>query len=68
MPLSWYAHRSFRVMRNDSLDRFGTTLERRYTREETVDLLRSGGLDAPLISSQPPYWHGVGVRPMRERS
>jgi uncharacterized protein YbaR (Trm112 family) len=68
VPLSWYAHRSFRVMRNDSLDRFGTTLERRYTRAETIELLRSAGLDAPVISSEPPYWHGVGVRPMRERS
>ncbi len=68
VPLSWYAHRSFRVMRNDSLDRFGTTLERRYTRAETIELLRSAGLDAPVISSEPPYWHGVGVRPMRARS
>ncbi len=67
VPLSWYAHRSFTVMRNDSLDRFGTTLERRYTREQTVELLRSAGLVEPVISDEPPYWHGVGVRPLRER-
>ena len=29
LPLSFYRHLSFETMRNDSLDRFGTSIERR---------------------------------------
>jgi SAM-dependent methyltransferase len=65
LPLSFYRHLSFATMRNDSLDRFGTRLERRYTRTEMTELMRRAGLVDVRISESPPYWHGVGSKPER---
>ena len=50
MPLSFYRDCSFYVMRNDSLNRFGTRLERRFTR----DLLGSArpSSDRPGVSNE----------------
>ena len=62
LPLSFYRHLSFETMRNDSLDRFGTALERRYTQKEMVQLMTRGGLTRVAISDKSPLWHGVGVR------
>lgn len=60
-PLSAYRHRSFYGMRTDSLDRFGTRLEKRYTREEIETLLRNAGLrDIRFCSSI--FWCAVGTR------
>ena len=43
LPLSAYRHRSLYAMRTDALDRFGTRLEKRFTREEMrVDDGRGG--------------------------
>ena len=33
-PLTWYRNEPFYIMRTDSLDRFGTRLEQRFTKEE----------------------------------
>src|SRR2546430_620477 len=63
LPLSFYRHLSFATMRNDSLDRFGTRLERRYTRAEMQELMSGTGLVDVRISDSPPYWHGVGSKP-----
>jgi len=62
LPLSFYRHLSFATMRNDSLDRFGTRLERRYTREQMRELMSGAGLVDVRISDSPPYWHGVGAK------
>jgi len=62
LPLSFYRHLSFATMRNDSLDRFGTRLERRFTRAQTQELMRGAGLVEVCISDSPPYWHGVGSK------
>ncbi len=60
-PLSAYRNRSFYMMRTDSLDRFGTRLEKRYTREEMETLLRNAGLtDIRFCSSV--FWCAVGTR------
>jgi SAM-dependent methyltransferase len=60
-PLSAYRHRSFYMMRTDSLDRFGTRLEKRYTREQMEALLRDAGLsDIQFCSSV--FWCAVGTR------
>jgi len=63
LPLSFYRGRTLRTMRNDSLDRFGTTVERRYTREGFRALLGAAGLGEVTISPLAPYWHGTGTRP-----
>lgn len=61
MPLSFYRELSFRTMLNDSLDRFGTRVEGRYTREAFVALLRAAGLRDIGVSDRPPFWHGTGI-------
>ena len=63
LPLTFYRHLSFRTMRNDSLDRFGTRLERRYTRAEVKALMHGAGLVDVALSESPPFWHGVGTKP-----
>ena len=60
-PLSAYRHRSFYMMRTDSLDRFGTRLEKRYTRNEMKELMHDAGLtDVRFCSSV--FWCAVGAR------
>lgn len=63
LPLRFYSRLSFRTMRNDSLDRFGTTLEKRYRREEVLSLLEEAGLVDIRVSDEAPYWHAVGRVP-----
>ena len=62
IPLFQYRNRSFYVMRNDALDRFGTRLEKRYSREQVVDLLEGAGLENVVLSEGPPWWVAVGWR------
>lgn len=62
VPLSFYRDRSLGVMRNDSLDRFGTMIEHRYTRPQVEELMRAAGLAGVQVSDDVPYWHAVGVR------
>ena len=40
IPLNYYKDMPFYVMRNDSLDRFGTTYEKRYSKKDIVNYLR----------------------------
>jgi hypothetical protein len=60
IPLHYYADKSWWVMRNDALDRFGTPLERRFTREAISQLMRNAGLEDVRFSDRAPYWHAVG--------
>jgi hypothetical protein len=61
-PLSFYRDRSVYTMRTDALDRFGTRLEQRFTKEDVVEILTSPGLRDVVISPEAPYWCGVGVK------
>lgn len=61
-PLSFYRDRSFYTMRNDALDRFGTRLEQRFTKEEIVDMLAGAGLTSIVVSPRAPYWCACGVK------
>jgi hypothetical protein len=62
MPLFQYRNRTFYVMRNDALDRFGTRLEKRYSREQIRDLLEGAGLERVTFSKGPPWWIAIGWR------
>jgi len=62
IPLFQYRNRSLYVMRNDALDRFGTRLEKRYSRAEVVELLEGSGLTDLVFSDGPPWWVAVGRR------
>ncbi len=68
IPLTYYRERTFRTMRNDSLDRFGTRVERRFTRMEITRLMLDAGLVDVRVSSALPYWHATATRPTREPS
>jgi glycosyltransferase involved in cell wall biosynthesis/SAM-dependent methyltransferase len=62
MPLSYYRRRSFYVMRTDVLDRFGTRLEQRFTRDEIVTMMRDAGLENIRFSDSAPFWCAVGMK------
>jgi hypothetical protein len=61
-PLKNYRDVSFYVMRTDALDRFGTKLERRFTREQIRTMLESSGFESIRFSQSPPYWCVAGVK------
>lgn len=62
MPLAHYQTNSFFWMRTDALDRFGTTLEQRFSRENIKQMMTAAGLADITFSNQMPYWHVVGKR------
>lgn len=61
-PLSAYRHRSYYVMRTDALDRFGTRLEQRFTKEQICDMMEKAGFERIQFSDHVPYWCAVGFR------
>ena len=61
-PLSYYKDRSFYVMRTDSLDRFGTRLEKRFTKKQIIKMMEGAGLENILFSNTKPYWCAVGYK------
>ena len=62
VPLFQYRNRSLYVMRNDALDRFGTRLEKRFSRQQMERLLEDAGLERVTFSQGPPWWVAVGWR------
>ncbi len=60
IPLAAYENKSFFVIRNDSLDRFGTTLEQRFSRKEVIAMMKNCGLVDIIVSPNTPYYHAVG--------
>jgi hypothetical protein len=55
-PLRLYSNRSFYVMRTDALDRFGTRLEKRFTRGRIIAMLESAGLREITFSQTGAQW------------
>jgi ubiquinone/menaquinone biosynthesis C-methylase UbiE len=62
LPLSAYSDQSFYVMRTDALDRFGTRLEKRFTRAEIMRMMEDAGLEQIRFSDAEPYWVATGIR------
>jgi hypothetical protein len=62
VPLSYYADKPWKVIRNDSLDRFGTPLEKRFSKKEIADMLRNAGMKDICFSENEPYWHVVAKK------
>lgn len=62
LPLSRYTESTFYVIRNDALDRFGTKLEHRFSKQEIESMMKQAGLEEIIISNNIPYWHAVGKR------
>jgi ubiquinone/menaquinone biosynthesis C-methylase UbiE len=62
IPLEYYRHRSFYVMRTDAYDRFCTRLEKRFTRRQIEQVLEAAGFEKIRFSEQVPFWCAVGLK------
>jgi 2-polyprenyl-3-methyl-5-hydroxy-6-metoxy-1,4-benzoquinol methylase len=62
LPLGFYVDSSFYTMRTDSLDRFGTRIEARFSRDEVRALMEHAGLGEVTFNNGDPYWVAFGVR------
>jgi len=67
VPLSAYRNRSFYTMRTDALDRFGTRLEKRFSRDQIRFMMEQSGLDGIVFSEQEPFWCAVGYKCSKEK-
>jgi hypothetical protein len=62
IPLSYYRNHSFYTMRTDSRDRFGTPLEKRFTRPQIKEMMERSGLKEICFSDKAPFWCAIGVK------
>ena len=62
IPLSYYKTLSFYTMRTDSRDRFGTYIEKRYSKKQIKVMLKKAGLYKIKFSKNAPFWCAVGLK------
>ncbi len=62
IPLSSYKASSLYTMQTDSLDRFGTRIEKRFTKIEILRMMEDAGLKNIKFSNNIPYWVAVGEK------
>jgi ubiquinone/menaquinone biosynthesis C-methylase UbiE len=55
-PLSDYKDKTFYFMKTDALDRFGTRLEKRFSRDEIRKMLNEAGFHDINFSQNMPFW------------
>jgi hypothetical protein len=57
-PLHHYANMPFVMLQNDALDRFGTRLEQRFSKNEITEMLGNAGFDLSTLkfSDVEPFW------------
>ena len=57
-PLHHYSDMPFVMLANDALDRFGTTLEQRFSKDEITEMLRTADFDTSTLkfSDSEPFW------------
>jgi SAM-dependent methyltransferase len=58
IPLHHYAEMPFVMLANDALDRFGTSLEQRFSKTEITEILRLANFDTSTLkfSNVEPFW------------
>ena len=58
LPLHHYADMPFVMLANDALDRFGTSLEQRFSKAEITEMLRNADFDLSTLkfSEIEPFW------------
>ena len=61
-PLWNYSNKSFYFMQTDALDRFGTKIEKRFTKIEISKMMNSAGLENISFSKKAPYWVALGYK------
>jgi 2-polyprenyl-3-methyl-5-hydroxy-6-metoxy-1,4-benzoquinol methylase len=62
IPLSYYGDKSYWIMKNDALDRFGTPLEQRFSKKQIERMMKACGLGNIVFSTKEPYWHAIGQK------
>ena len=62
LPLYDYRNKSIYFMMTDALDRFGTRLEKRFTKLEIIELMKAAGLENIKFSNIEPYWVALGYK------
>tara|TARA_B100000700_G_scaffold226795_1_gene250323 strand:+ start:2716 stop:3561 length:846 start_codon:yes stop_codon:yes gene_type:complete len=61
-PLSEYKDKSFYTMQTDALDRFGTQLEKRYSKKDIEEMLIKAGLEKIVFRDSAPFWCALGYK------
>tara|TARA_B100000989_G_C19523364_1_gene465459 strand:+ start:281 stop:1108 length:828 start_codon:yes stop_codon:yes gene_type:complete len=61
-PLHFYRRLSFYVMRTDSRDRFGTPIEKRYSKNQINQMMKDAGLEKIVFKNSVPFWTVVGFK------
>ena len=61
-PLIYYSDKPFYFMRNDSLDRFGTRLENRFSKKQIEQLFHNSGFVDIKFSNKKPFWCACGIK------
>jgi len=62
IPLSDYRDKSFYIMQNDALDRFGTKLEQRFSRGQITTMLENAGFERIIFSEHTPFWTCISYK------
>jgi ubiquinone/menaquinone biosynthesis C-methylase UbiE len=62
LPLAFYRKSSLYTIRTDALDRFGTGLEQRFTRQEIAEMLKVAGFRDTQFSPRMPYWVALAYK------
>lgn len=61
-PLYFYRKKSFYTMRTDSRDRFGTPLEKRFSKKEIYSMMKLAGLEKIKFKNDLPFWTAIGYK------
>ena len=61
-PLYFYRNTSFYVMRTDSRDRFGSPLEKRYSKNQIYQMMKEAGLEKIKFKNSVPFWTVIGYK------
>lgn len=60
--LSDYRRKPFYQLRNDALDRFGTRLEQRFSRQQIENMLKISGFQDVTFSEEMPFWTCISYK------
>ena len=61
-PLYEYRNKTLYTLRTDARDRFGTPLEKRFSRAEMIEMMTQSGLENIVFSDEAPFWCVVGYK------
>ena len=61
-PLYAYRNYSLYVMRTDALDRFGTPLEKRFTKNQIYLMMKLSKLERIKFKNTTPFWTAIGYK------